>query len=156
MQFVLLVAIKDCLIENIRNVIYKISAVVHWISKKEIDVNTIEATKKNAIEAITLAERFLPSSFLTIQFHLLVHLVDETTIAGVVHARWILFLERFMKTLKGFVRQRVRPEGSMAMGSLVQESLVYVTEYLSMLDPELPQLWTQEEDDRVAGEEPQG
>ena len=42
------------------------------------------------------------------------------------------------------------------MGWLVQESLVYITEYLSTSDPELPRLWTQEEDDCVAGEEPQG
>ena len=156
LQFVLPVAIKDCLTENIQNIIYKISAVVRWISKKEIDVNTIEAAKQNAIEAVTLAERFLPSSFLTIQFHLLVHLVDEVTIAGIVHARWMFFLERFMKTLKGFVRQRARPEGSMAMGWLVQESLVYITEYLSTSDPELPRLWRQDENDQITGEEPQG
>ena len=86
LQFVLPVAIKDCLNENIQNVIYKISAIVRWISKKEIDVNTIEAAKQNAIEAVTLADKFIPSSFLTIQFHLLVHLVDEVGIAGVVHA----------------------------------------------------------------------
>ena len=50
-------------------------------------MNTIEAAPKlNAIEAFTLAEKFLPSSFLTIQFHFLVHLVDEIKIAGVVHA----------------------------------------------------------------------
>ena len=31
-----------------------------------------------------------------------------------------------MKTLKGFVCQRARPEGSMAEGWLVQESLVFI------------------------------
>ena len=59
------------------------------------------------------------------------------------------FFERFMKTLKGIVRQRARPEGSMAMGWLVQD-------YLSTSDPELPRLWTQDENDRITGEEPQG
>lgn len=61
-----------------------------------------------------------------------------------------------MKTLKGFVRQRARPEGSMAAGWLVQESLVYITEFLTTSDPEMPRLWTQEEDDRLLGEQPQG
>lgn len=61
-----------------------------------------------------------------------------------------------MKTLKGFVRQRAQPEGNMAMGWLVQESLVYITEFLSTFDPDMPRLWSQEEDDRLVGEEPQG
>lgn len=61
-----------------------------------------------------------------------------------------------MKTLKGFVRQMARPEGSMAEGWLIQESLVYITEYLSASDPEIPRLWSQESNRRVIGEEPQG
>ena len=60
--------------------------------------------------------------------HLLVHLVDKAKIAGNVHYQWMFFLERFMKTLKGFVRQRARPKGSMAEGWLVQESLVYIAD----------------------------
>ena len=34
LQFVLPIAIKDCLTENIGNVIYKISGIARWISKK--------------------------------------------------------------------------------------------------------------------------
>ena len=45
----------------------------------------------------------------------------------------------------------------MAMGWLVQESLVYITKYLSTFDPELPRLWGgQDENDQITGEEPQG
>ena len=61
-----------------------------------------------------------------------------------------------MKTLKGFVRQRACPEGSMAMGWLIQESLFYITEYLSTSNLELPRLWRQDENDQITGEEPQG
>eukprot|EP00249_Psilotum_nudum_P026801 c33556_g1_i1 orf=2-172(-) len=43
----------------------------------------------------------------------------------------MFFLERFMKTLKGFVRRKARPEGSMAKGWLVQKPLVYISDYLS-------------------------
>ena len=62
--------------------------------------------KENAIETVCLFEEVFPTSILTIQVHLLVHLVDEVEIAGIVHAQWMFFLERFMKNLKGFVRQR--------------------------------------------------
>ena len=61
-----------------------------------------------------------------------------------------------MKTLKGFVRQRAHPEGSMAEGWLVQESLVLITEILGSSNPGMPQLWSQETNIRVIGEQPQG
>lgn len=44
----------------------------------------------------------------------------------------------------------------MAMGWLVQESLVHITEFLVTVDPDMPRLWSQDEDDRMLGEEPQG
>ncbi|RYA67492.1 hypothetical protein DD598_28100 [Enterobacter cloacae complex sp. 2DZ2F16B1] len=68
----------------------------------------------------------------------------------------MFFLERFMKTLKGFFRQKAGPEGSMAEGWLVQEFLVLTIEFLSVSDPEMPRLWSDEEDARLVGEEPQG
>ncbi|MCO5580230.1 hypothetical protein L7F22_034096 [Adiantum nelumboides] len=76
------------------------------ISCKEINPKTIVRARDNAIETVCLLEEHFPTSILNIQVHLLVHLVDEVEIAGTVHARWMFFLERFMKTLKGFVRQR--------------------------------------------------
>lgn len=82
--------------------------------------------------------------------------MDEVEIAGTVHARWMFFLERFMKTLKGFVRQRARPEGSMAEGWLVQESCVFISEYLSRSQNNVLELWSTKDDDRLVGDVPQG
>ena len=74
-----------------------------WISSKEIRKDTIEAARLNAIESVCMVEKFFRTSVLTIQMHLLLHVVDEVAIAETVHSRWMFFLERFMKTLKGFV-----------------------------------------------------
>ena len=68
----------------------------------------------------------------------------------------MFFLERFMKTLKGFVRQRARPEGSKAERWMVQESCVFVSEYLSRSQNNILELWSTEDDDRVLGDVPQG
>ena len=77
-------------------------------------------------------------------------------IAGTMHTQWMFFLERFMKTLKGFVRQRARPEGSMAEGWMVHESCVFVSEYLSRSQNNFLELWSTKDDDRVVGDVPQG
>ena len=48
-------------------------------------------------------EKELSTSFMDLQVHLLMHLVDEVELVGVVSYHWIFFLERYMKKLKGFV-----------------------------------------------------
>lgn len=128
---------------------------MRWISLKEIDPQTIVRAREDAIQTVCLLEKYFPTSILNIQVHLLVHLVDEVQLAGTVHARWMFFLERFMKTLKGFVRQKARPEGSMAEGWLVQESCVFISGYLAHKN-NMPHLWSTKDDDRVVGEVPQG
>lgn len=65
-------------------------------------------------------------------------------------------MERYMKVLKDFVRQKARPEGSMSEGWLVHESLFYVTEILHQLHPSAPLLWRDEEAEEVTSEKPQG
>lgn len=131
--------------------------ICRWMSLKEIDPKTIQCARDDAIHTVCLLEEHFPTSILNIQLHLLVHLVDEVQIAGTVHARWMFFLERFMKTLKGFVRQRARPEGSMAEGWLVQESCVYISEYLAGKKQNImPHLWSTKDDDRLTGKVPQG
>ena len=78
-----------------------------------------------------------------------VHLVDEIALCGIVYSRWMFFLEHFMKTLKGIMRQNLSPEGSMAEGLSIQESLV-PTEFLVKVDRTLPQMRRDEEDIRMA------
>ena len=81
-----------------------------WISCKEINPESLVRAKENAIETVCLFKEGFPMSILTIQVHLLVHLVNKVEIAGIVLAGWMFFLERFMKNLKGFVRQQAWPE----------------------------------------------
>jgi hypothetical protein len=46
----------------------------------------------------------------------------------------MFFLERIMKMLKDFVRQNARVEGSMAEGWLIQEGIVFISQYLHQID----------------------
>ena len=55
------------------------------------------------VEIVCMFEKELSTGFMVLQVHLLIHLVDEVELVGVVSCRWIFFLERYMKKLKGFV-----------------------------------------------------
>lgn len=128
-QFILPICVAGSLSVEVRLVIYKLAELVQWISQKEIKIASIESARKNVAELVCMIEKYFPPSMLTIQVHLLVHVIDEVEMAGTMHYRWMFFLEHFMmKTLKGFVRKRAHPEGNMVEGWLVQESLVYIEE----------------------------
>ena len=75
------------------------------MSQKEINTNSIDVNRINATKATYMLEKPFPTSVITIQIHLMVHVVDEAAKVGVVHSRWMFFLQRFMKTLKSFVGQ---------------------------------------------------
>ncbi len=99
-------------------------------------------------------EKAFPPSFFYCQVQLPVHLVDEITIAGLVHCRWMYWLERYMVVLKGYVRNHARVEGSMATGHLVVESMFYCTNILATIDQSCPHVWMEEreeEEDRLTG-----
>ena len=103
---------------------------------------SILMAQEHAIYTLYLLEKHFSTSTLSSQVHLLVHIVNEVEIVGVVHTCWMFFLERFMKFLKGFVRQKTQPEGFMAKGWLVQESCVFIREYLVNANTNIPMLWS--------------
>ena len=79
-------------------------------------------------------EKELSMSSMDLQVHILTHLVDEVELVGVVSFHWMFFLERYMKKLKAFVRQREKPEGSMAEGYILYESFYYAIDYIKQID----------------------
>ena len=111
-------------------VISKLFAFVIWIMSKEIHVASIPRWRQEIVEIFCMFEKELPMSFMDLQVHLLIHLVDEVELVGVVSCHWMFFLERYMKKLKGFVRRKEKPEGSMAEGYISYESFYYASEYI--------------------------
>jgi len=90
-----------------------------WLSSKEIHMAAIDRWHREIVEIICKLEKEFPPSFMDIEVHLLIHLVDDIDMAGVMSARNMFFIERFLKVLKGFVRQHSQLEGSMDEGYIV-------------------------------------
>ncbi|KAL5551593.1 hypothetical protein UlMin_001769 [Ulmus minor] len=62
--------------------------------------------------------------------HLIVHLPREIKLCGPVWLRWMYPMERYMKILKGYVRNRSRPEGCIIECYVVEEAVEFCSEYL--------------------------
>jgi hypothetical protein len=60
--------------------------------------------KLECATTIFTLEKVLPLACFDVMTHLVVHLVEELDICGLVQTRWMYPMERYMKALKGFVR----------------------------------------------------
>jgi hypothetical protein len=79
-----------------------------------------------------------------LQVHLLIHLVDEIELAGVVSMRWMFFFERSMKTLKWYVQQKAHSEGCMAEVYVLNETFIFLCEFLGKDFEYGPFFWDEE------------
>ncbi|KAL3694846.1 hypothetical protein R1sor_008497 [Riccia sorocarpa] len=136
--------------QELREAIYDLSRLMRWVCSKEINVSEVPRMDIFAAETLCKLEKTLPPSFFDSQIHLLVHLVREISICGPVHTRWMYWLERYMKVLKDDVRQRAKPEGSMAEGHLHREAMFFCSTILAQLDPGSPLLFREVEDGEEA------
>ena len=61
-----------------------------------------------------------------------------------------------MKVSKQFVRQKVRPKGSIVEGYVIFQAMGHLSEYLPQLELEVPQLWNYNQPLSFEGEKLEG
>jgi hypothetical protein len=93
-----------------------------------------QSLQVDVAKSMALLEMEFPPSFFDIMTHLPYHLVQELDLYGLVSIRWMYPVERYMKTLKGYVWNMARLEASMAEGYVKDECIGFVTEYLQRFD----------------------
>ena len=70
-------------------------------------------------------EKIFPPAFFDVMVHLAVHIPDEALLRGPIQYRWMYPIERRLGMLKNFLRNRARPEGSIAEAYLESEMLAF-------------------------------
>ncbi|KAL6184927.1 hypothetical protein ACLB2K_041062 [Fragaria x ananassa] len=90
----------------------------------------LEEARSRIIVTLCDLEKIFPPSFFDVMEHLPIHLAEEALIAGAVQFRWMYPIERYLLTLKQYVRQRAHPEASIANGYLMEECMNFCSQYL--------------------------
>jgi hypothetical protein len=134
MQQLLPVAIRSVLPKHVRYAISRFCFFFNALCSKVVDVPKLDEIQKDLVITLCLLEKFFLPSFFDIMVHLTVHLVKEVRLCGPVHFRWMYPFERYMKVLKGYVRNRNCPEGCIAESYIAEEAVEFCTEYLSGVD----------------------
>jgi hypothetical protein len=70
--------------------------------------------------------------------------------------RWMYPMERYLKTLKGYVRLRSNPEGSMAQGYIMDEAVGFCTEYMQHCCESERRVWDDKEEPAMNSEVMEG
>ncbi|XP_057247506.1 uncharacterized protein LOC130589894 [Beta vulgaris subsp. vulgaris] len=104
------------------------------ICSTAIDKGELDTIQSNLVLTLCKMEKeFLPT-FFTIMVHLLIHLVDEVKLGGPVHYRWMYPIERYLAFLKSHVSNKAQPEGSIAEGFLLWETITFCSRYLESVE----------------------
>ncbi|XP_062080508.1 uncharacterized protein LOC133785274 [Humulus lupulus] len=131
MQHVLPIAIRSVLPKNVREIITRLCLFFKSLCSKEVDVYTLDKLQHEIAYILCKLEQFFPPAFFDIMIHLTVHLVREVQFCGPVYFRWVYPFERYMKILKGYIRNRSRPEGCIIECYIVEEAIEFCSEYMS-------------------------
>jgi hypothetical protein len=154
------ILIQDILPASIRHMlqgspceaITRLGRLFQRICTKMVKPSEMADLKTFAAEILCLLELCFPPGFFDIMTHLVVHLVEELDICGPVHALWCYSVERYMGILACYVRDKARPEASMAQGYAADKALGFCTEYFDIYPHTTRWVWDSKEELRDSGE----
>ncbi|KAG6395273.1 hypothetical protein SASPL_145915 [Salvia splendens] len=131
MQQLLPIALRKTLSRTVRSPLIQLSKYFRELCCKVICPADIIRLEKDIVVVLCQLEKIFPPSFFDVMVHLSVHLATEVKLCGPVHYRWMYPIERYLGTLKSYVRNRSKPEGSIAEGYLAEECLRFCSLYLA-------------------------
>ncbi|GJZ17162.1 hypothetical protein Tco_0553285 [Tanacetum coccineum] len=119
------IAIRGLLPNNVRHTITKLCLFFNMIHSKVIDLEVLDSWQSDIILTLCELEMYFPPSFFDVMVHLVSHIIAEIKACGLVYLHYMYPFERYMGVLKGYVRNQVRPEGSIITGYLAEELIEF-------------------------------
>jgi hypothetical protein len=136
--------------------IMRVCKIFRRICTRIYNPTDFQSLQADMAETMALVEMEFPPSFFDFMTHLSYHLVEELDLCGPVFIRWMYPVERYMKTLKTYVRNMAQSEASMAKGYLKDECIGFITEYLQRFDVVHMRVWDADEEYGNVEEVPEG
>ncbi|XP_020271063.1 uncharacterized protein LOC109846251 [Asparagus officinalis] len=130
MQHLLPLSLRTSLPGSVGLVINELCTFFRELCAKNVNDKELEKLEKAIPLILCKLERIFPPSFFDIIIYLIVHLAKEARLAGPVQYRWMYPIERYLLTLKNYIRNRNWPEGSIMEGCLLEEVTTFCSRYL--------------------------
>ncbi|KAJ0960359.1 hypothetical protein J5N97_001809 [Dioscorea zingiberensis] len=123
-------AIRGLLDKNVCEALIELCTYLRELCSKILHNDDLKRLEKSIPLTLCKLEKIFPPSFFDIMVHLTIHLVWEAKLAGPVQFRWMYPIERYLRRLKSYVKNKARPEGSIAEAYIVQECMHFCSRYL--------------------------
>jgi hypothetical protein len=117
----LAIAIRAVNYPYLKMVITHMSHFFNAISKKVIDFSELDEIRKEIRVAMCQLEMCFPPSFFDMRENYMIHLANQIFMLGPSYMHYMYPYERHMVVMKGYVRYRYHPEGSMIEGYTTKE-----------------------------------
>jgi len=152
MQQILPLCFRKISNKTLARAVIRLSRVFQKLCAKVVNWDNKDQLMVDSAESMCMLEQEMPLSFFDIMSHMPNHLVEELFLCGPVHTRWMYPYERYFKTLKGYVRNLAKPEGSIATGYQIEQALGFVTEYMSDYNITSRRAWDGKEEPKMVDE----
>jgi hypothetical protein len=123
--------------EHVRETLFGLCNVFDILSRKSIGMKQLKRLQGEIVMILCELEIYFPLAFHDIMVHLLVHVVDDVIQLRPPFLHNMMSFERLNSVLKGYVRNRVRLDGSIAKGFLSYECISFCQNYLQNEDEDV-------------------
>ncbi|CAL8136238.1 unnamed protein product [Prunus armeniaca] len=129
LQRILPIGIRPYLIKEVCAPLVELACFFQQICAKTLNVADLDRLEVDIVVILCKLEKIFPPVFFDVMVHLALHLPREAKLGGPVGYRWMYPIERMLGKLKGYVRNRARPEGSIVEGYIANEALTFCSMY---------------------------
>ena len=137
MTQVLPVAIRGIMDKHVRETLFGLCNFFDVISRKSIGIKELTRLQEEIVVILCELEIYFPPAFFDVMLHLLLHVVEDIVQLGPPFLRSMMPFERLNGHIKGYVRNRSRPDGSIANGFLAEECISFCSNFLQTEAPPL-------------------
>ncbi|XP_042941123.1 uncharacterized protein LOC122275881 [Carya illinoinensis] len=134
LQRLLLVVIGGYLRPDIRLALIELCTFFKELCARTLTYESLHRLQAEISIILCKLEMIFPPAFFDIMVHLAIHLPDEALLAGPVQYRWMYPFERYLGKFKRYVRNKARPEGSIAEAYVHVECLTFCSMYLNDIE----------------------
>ena len=127
-------AIRGIMHKDKYEVLAEIGNFFQQLCTKTLKLDVLQRLKGEIPIILCKLEKIFPPSFFDVMLHLAVHLPEEAILRGPIQYGWMFPVERQLYTLKRFVRNMARPEGSIAEAYVTAECLTLWSRYFDDVD----------------------
>ncbi|XP_042950146.1 uncharacterized protein LOC122282038 [Carya illinoinensis] len=130
LQRLLPIAVGGFLRPDIALALTELSSFFKKLCSRTFDITHLSQLQSDIVIILCKLEMIFPPSFFDVMIHLAIHLPREAILGGPVQYRWMYPFERYLGKFKRYVKNKARPEGSIAEAYIHLECLTFCSMYL--------------------------